>query len=368
MIRASVLCCVAVASCLAVPSVGVRAQDPGLELPPGIDLNYEPAPSSAPGVPAPGSWEPEPVLPPGAVPGETAVPENPLDEVFGSALEAYRGKDYPTARDLWRELTDAGHELSTHNLAVLLWRGQGGPMDQAEAVDLFQTAEDLQVGPSAHALGVIHLRGLGVPRDPAKAMQHFEAGSRLGHGPSTYNLALAHFNGIGVRKDPALGMELMVAAAEGGLTRAEYDLATLLVQGTYGAPDPVQARDWYAKAARGADAYAHYNLGLMLLDGVGGARDIKAGTGHIRTAAEAGVVAAQRQLGFLYAEKGKAADYQAAMGWFLVAAALGDETSKTNATRLRPRLDKASNDKARQWAAKFRPVTLVAEKVPDSAQ
>jgi len=253
------------AACLTLTvAAAARAQDPGMELPPGIDLNLEPVPSSGNG--QPGEWAPVPVIPPGTDTGmpldlppgtetqKTAEPVNPLDEVFGGALEAYRGRDYVTARDLWGELTDAGHELSTHNLAVLLWRGQGGPQDRQEAFDLFHAAEELKVAESAHALGVIHLRGLGVAKNPTIAMQHFEKGSEMGHGPSTYNLAVAHLKGIGVPADPDHGMELMTAAAEGGLTRAQYDLANLLVRGTYGTPNPAAARDWYPQRRLGHQA------------------------------------------------------------------------------------------------------------------
>lgn len=367
------------AAALAMPGAlpALAQQDPGIELPPGIDipgidLNAHPVPPSS--APAGSSWEPVPVLPDGAVPGmPTDLPPgaspgtppgttevNPLDKTFGDAVDAYRGRDYARARDLWGELADAGHELSTHNLAVLLWRGQGGPLDRVEAVKKFQDAEELNVPQSAHALGVINLRGIGLPKNAAEAMRHFEIASRLGHAPSTYNLALAHFQGIGVAKDPALGMELLTAAAEGGLARAQYDLAALLVNGTYGPRDPAAARGWYAKAGKGGDPFAHYNLAVMLEDGIGGPADAKSALEHLRISAEAGVAPAQRQLGYVLASAQKP-DLKAAMGWFLVAAALGDKPAETNAKRLKPRLDAKTLKAAEVWAGKFRPKQLIPE-------
>ena len=352
--RATAVC---LAACLTLTAGGVvRAQDPGMELPPGIDLNLEPAPPS--GNTQPVDWSPMPVLPPGADEPDMAKPVNPLDEVFTGALEAYRGRDYVTARDLWRELTDAGHEISTHNLAVLLWRGQGGPQDRQEAFDLFHDAEELKVAESAHALGVIHLRGLGVEKNPSLAMKHFEKGSELGHGPSTYNLAVAYLKGIGVPVDHDHGMALMSVAAEGGLTQAQYDLANLLVRGTYGQVDKPAARDWYAKAAAGGDPFAHYNLAVMYQDGVGGKADLTKAADHLAQAAGAGVVPAQRQLGYLLASRGGQKDLQDAMGWFLVAASFNDKTSKTNAERLKPRLDAKALKVAQAWARDFQPTPL----------
>lgn len=350
-----------------VGAVAAQGTDPGWELPPGIDLDMKPTP--VPGAPSGGNWEPAPVLPDGAVPGmPTDLPpgvggepqENPLDKTFKSALHAYRGQDYVNARELWGELSDAGHELSIHNLGVLLWRGQGGPRDRALAVEKFQEAEDKNVPQSAHALGVINLYGIGMPRDLAAAMRHFEIGTELDHAPSAYNLALARFQGLGVPKDPAMGMQLMTKAAGLGLTRAQYDLASLLVAGTYGPKDPAKAREWYAKAAKGGDAVAHYNLAVMLQDGVGGPVDMKASLDHLRTSAEAGVAPAQRQLGYVLAS-GPNRDLAAAMGWFIVAAEIGDKTAQTNVQRLKPRLDAKTLKAAEKWARAFRPKTLEPE-------
>jgi outer membrane protein OmpA-like peptidoglycan-associated protein len=72
--------------------------------------------------------------------GSQADDVNPLDRDFAVALEAYRERDYTTARQMWSELSDAGHGISMHNLAVLKWRGQGGPRERAAALELFRNA------------------------------------------------------------------------------------------------------------------------------------------------------------------------------------------------------------------------------------
>ena len=341
------------------------APGPGFELPPGIDLTLPgdagapPARAPAgndPGIEIPGGLDLDVVpLPGGGADGQQAAPENPLDRDFDAALDAYRGTDYAEARAKWRELADAGHELSAHNLAVLVWRGQGGPQDRIEAVALFQEAESRDVPQSAHALGVINLRGIGVVKDTEAAMRHFEAASRLGWAPATYNLALGHFQGIGVPKDPDLGMTLLEAAAEGGLSRAQYDLAGLLYAGTYGAKDPSGARLWFRRAAEGGDPFAAYNLALMMLAGEGGVKDADDARMWLTRSAQAGTVPAQTRLGYVLAASGPDGDKAEALKWFAIAGALGDANALENAKRLRRTLDAKAVAAADAKVAAFRP-------------
>ncbi len=153
---------------------------------------------------------------------------NPFDETFDRAINAYREEDFKAAREIWGELSDAGHGPSTHNVAVLNWWGKGGDRNPARALELFNEAANANVPESLHALGVLHLRGLGVPKDIAAAVGFFQRAADIGHPPALYNMAVAYLEGVGVDKDPPHGRELMEVAAEKGLVRAQYDFAGLL--------------------------------------------------------------------------------------------------------------------------------------------
>lgn len=339
--------CLAVAL-LAASAFSVRALDSGIEIPGGIDLDIinQQAPAGAA--------------------GETL--ENPLDRDFDAALGRYRAHDYSEARTGWAELSDAGHGLSMHNLAVLMWRGQGGEKQPTEALELFRKAgEEQQVPQSLHALGVVYLHGAGVVKDEAEAVRFFEAASARGYAPSTYNLALANFNDIGGVADKDLGMQLMEAAAEGGLVQAQYDLAGLLYRGTYGAVDRVGARGWFERAAAGGDPFAHYNLALMQLSGEGGAVDTGGAYEHLFAAAEMGTVPAQMRLAHMLAtgEHGAARNLEAALMWMRIAAAFGAEGAGKNAERLATALDPDVVKRAKAAAAKFRPRPPVLAAQPD---
>lgn len=304
--------------------------------------------------------------PAGDAPADTV---NPLDKAFLAALEAYREKDYLTARSGWSELSDAGHGISMHNLSVLTWRGQGGPKNQHAALELFHDAGQKDVGPSLHALGVLALRGAVEAPDPAEAVRYFEAASALGHAPSTYNLALANLKGIGGAKDRKLGMELMEAAAEGGLVQAQYDLGTLLYQGTYGPPDKAAARHWFERAALQGDPFGHYNLALMQMAGEGGDKNAGFALINLTSAAEMGAVPAQVRLAHLLVKGGQGikADPETAYVWFSIAGTLGAKGALENAKRLSPRLDSPALSRAKAAISRYRPKMPPEPEQPDSS-
>ncbi len=334
-----VVCALAVAA-----SLPAFAQDAG-----GMDLDIIKD--------VPGGWS-DPNADPNAPP---QTETNPLDRDFKSALDAYYGRDYVAARDKWGELTDAGHGLSMHNLAVLKWRGQGGPRGQSEALELFRDAGENQVPQSLHALGVLSLKGAGVPPDAREAVRFFKAASDLDHPPSMYNLALAHLRGIGGAGDKDLGMKLMTAAAEAGLARAQYDLGTLLYNGTYTDVDKPAARIWFERAAQNGDPFGYYNLALMQFAGEGGATDPDGAAFNLTEAAEMGAVPAQVRLAHHLAtgEGGVRKDPAGAYVWFRIAGAFGAEDALKNAKRIGRTLSETQLKRARQAVAAFRPKSPV---------
>lgn len=317
------------------------AQDIGMEVPPGLDLDG--------------------IMLPVGNDGDTTGPLSPVDEAFDKALAAYRTGDQAEARATWTELSDAGHGLSTHNLAVMVWRGAGGERDPARALALFQEAADMETPPSLHALGVLRLHGIGVESDPEEAIRLFEVASGLGHTVSTYNLAIAHLQGIGGVNDPEAGVVLLEAAAEADLDRAQYDLAGLLYEGRLVPQDHAAARTWFERAAAMGDPFALYNLGLMQLSGEGGPVDRDGGVADIADAAAAGVVPAQVRLAHYLATKSGAStdDKRRALTWFLVAASFNAENAAENAVRLKAALTPNAVAEAEARAATFRPTPIV---------
>ncbi len=314
-----------------------------MQVPPGLDLDELMVPSGLDGI------------------GSTRV--SPVDQAFDVALKAYQDGDHAAARAEWSELADAGHGLSAHNLAVMFWRGTGGERDLTHALVLFQEAAEAETAPSLHALGVLHLFGVGVEADPAEAVRLFETASGLGHTASTYNLAIAHLQGLGGANDPETGVTLLEAAAEADFARAQYDLGGLLYEGRFTLKDQAAARTWFERAAAQGDPFAMFNLGSMQLAGEGGPVEAEAGIAVISEAANAGVVPAQFRLAYHLASKPGAtdSDREAALTWFLIAAAFDADGAVENAERLTATLSENSITKAQNAAKAFRPKSIMRQ-------
>ncbi len=321
------------------PSTPALPQTQALEVPPGIDLD--------------GIMLPE---------GLDGGAPSPVDQAFDEALAAFHAGDLRDARAEWSELSDAGHGLSTHNLAVMTWRGLGGGRDPAHALALFEEAAAAETAASIHALGVLRLHGIGGEQNAAEAVRLFEAASSLGHTAATYNLAVANLQGIGGATDTETGVMLLEAAAEAGLARAQYDLGGLLHAGMHTAQDLAAARFWFGEAAAQGDPFARFNLALMQYAGAGGPALPDEAFAHLRAAASAGVVSAQMHLAQQLATRPGATpeDRGEALKWFLIAAAFEAEGAAENAKRIAEVLPDDLVAHAKTAAEIFRPTSIVA--------
>lgn len=330
-----------IAALLALASLPVDAQDAGLDL----DIMMQEVP---------GTMAPEAEM-------------SPLDKEFLAAIHAYRSGDFEMAHRRWQELSDAGHGLSTFNLAVMSMRGHGVPRDAEKAMTLLEDAASKDVGAAFHALGMMRLADNSV-----EAMRLFRNASDLGHISATYNLALMHLQGIGGEIDHDQGMELLEVAATSGLAQAKYDLATMLVAND-SVDDQVRARRLFEEAAEAGDPFAHYNLALMQLSGRGGDVDKIAAHKNLSTAAELGAIPAQVRLAHLLATgvDGISRDREQAFMWFWIAADFGAEGARENAKRLATKMDPAVVQRAKYSADAYRPMgstgRRVVEKTEDDA-
>ena len=97
---------------------------------------------------------------------------------FEDGMQAYRDKDYGTARLLWLPLAESGHTFAMNNV------------------------------------GMMYKKGYGVPRDYKKAVKYFKKSSDQGFSLASYNLAAMYQSGKGVKKNRKLAFKSMLKAAE----------------------------------------------------------------------------------------------------------------------------------------------------------
>lgn len=108
---------------------------------------------------------------PAARPPTAAIVTSAPESAYDRGVEAYRAKDYATARVQWRKALDADPDntYAMNNLGFLQSRGLGGKRDMASAVKLWTTAARRGNSESALHLGQAYQRGTGVPTSQVEA-------------------------------------------------------------------------------------------------------------------------------------------------------------------------------------------------------
>ena len=166
-----------------------------------------------------------------------------------AAALAERSSPKPTdAISETRRLAEQGDAEAQSDLAYWYLRGEGVPLDYAEAVKWFSKAAE-QGDWDAREMLLFEF-----PQDYAQAAMKWrrEAGEQ-GHAEAQYILATAYRTGSGVPEDYAEAARWYRRAAEQGHAVAQYSLGAAYFDGEGVPQDHVQAYMWLIlAAARGA--------------------------------------------------------------------------------------------------------------------
>ena len=73
--------------------------------------------------------------------------------------------DKALARQWYQRAANGGHTDAMHNLAMLMYGGEGGPIDTLSAARWFRKAAEIGYGPSQFNIANLYERGAGVPQD-----------------------------------------------------------------------------------------------------------------------------------------------------------------------------------------------------------
>jgi TPR repeat protein len=207
--------------------------------------------------------------------------------------------EFARALRLLQPLAERGDPEAQLNLANLLRRGLGVPLDYAAAVTWYRKAAEQGDAAAQNALGALFVSGLGVPQDPAQAFDWYRRAAAQGAPAHQFDLALMYDNGLGVEQDFAQAAHWYAKSAEQGFADAEANLAFLYQQGAGVARDYARAVELYTRAARKGNAKAQNNLGLMYTRGEGVAQDYAAAVAWYRRAAAQGFAKAITNLGVM---------------------------------------------------------------------
>jgi hypothetical protein len=142
------------------------------------------------------------------------------------AKAAYDKGDYDTARKLYRKLTNTGNATAMYYTGLMCAKGQGGPVDNAEALKWFRRSAEEGNRDGQFALGVAYEHGTGIAQDPSEAMKWYQKSAAQGSPGARVNLGALYFGGNGVAQDVVEAQKWFILAGElGQKNRASLDAA-----------------------------------------------------------------------------------------------------------------------------------------------
>lgn len=142
----------------------------------------------------------------------------------------------PEGVSLLRRAANQGLAMAQYRLAKLFERGEGVPVDLAQARQWTERAAAAGNRKAMHDLGVYYARGEGAPLDEASAFRWFRQAAELGVADSQFNLGVLYQQGRGTVANASEALYWFSIAARAGDNDARARVATLEAQV---APDQV---------------------------------------------------------------------------------------------------------------------------------
>lgn len=111
-----------------------------------------------------------------------AAPAQLADGPYNRGVDAYRAKDYESARALWTLEVAKGNPSAENNLGYLLYYGLGGPPDKARAVSLWRRSALAGQPEAQWHLGVAYADGEALGRSAVEAYAWYRCAIANGDG------------------------------------------------------------------------------------------------------------------------------------------------------------------------------------------
>lgn len=142
-------------------------------------------------------------------------------------LQRLSGGQTPEGVSLLRRAANQGLAMAQYRLAKLFERGEGVPVDLAQARQWTERAAAAGNRKAMHDLGVFYARGEGAPLDEASAFRWFRQAAELGVADSQFNLGVLYQQGRGTAANPSEALYWFSIAARAGDNDARARVATL---------------------------------------------------------------------------------------------------------------------------------------------
>ena len=222
-----------------------------------------------------------------------------------------------------------------HFVGLMLFRGDGGTKNYAEAAKWFSRAAGRefkrrkltdQERTSIFMQSLLNHRMVNFNNEDPVDLDSY--GNQC-IASSQYYLGFMYLRGLGVKQDHGESVKWLSKAAEFGHEEAEYLLGLAYSSGLGIGQDFEEAAKWFRKAAGQGNAEAQNALGDACSSGQGIGQDYEEAAEWYRKAAEQGIAAAQKSLGDLYNDgKGVEQDQSEATKWYMKAAKQGNAEAR----------------------------------------
>jgi uncharacterized protein len=259
--------------------------------------------------------------------------KQPIDaqKIFQSGVTSYQEGQYSKALEQFKRAADLNYPLANWAVGLLFAKGQGTPVNLAEANSWYRKAAEQGIAIAQGSLGYNLENGLGINKDETEAVKWYRKAAEQGLAPSQDSLGLMYIRGQGIDKNYGEAMKWFRKAAEKGFASAQSNLGAMYANGHGTSKDETEAVKWYQKAAEQGNAKAQDNLGLMYINGHGIAKSDDEAMKWFRKAAEKGLASAQSNLGAMYATgRGTSKNETEAVKWFQKAAEQGNPKAQYN--------------------------------------
>jgi TPR repeat protein len=160
-------------------------------------------------------------------------------------LDAFERGEWKRSRRLLEEaLQDEPRPAGFYHLGLLYWRGLGGAVDKAAAVDCFQRGAEFGHPGAQTAYGIALRSGVGVAKDDDIALSQFRSAAGGGDREAMVQLA--------TMSEPDDARRWLMRASELGYAPAMTHLSDFVMK-----RDPIEALSWlYAAVTLSADDLA----------------------------------------------------------------------------------------------------------------
>jgi uncharacterized protein len=288
-------------------------------------------------------------------------------------LDAYKRKDYKTARRLWVALAEQGDVEARLLLDII------NPQSSKYRFEWSRLSAKQGNAEAQLLLGLIYHNGLGVLQDNKEAAKWYRLAAEQGKSEAKKQLnILIKQNDSNKTSESQLlqqglkavknkkyhkALEIIKPLAEKlklSVENRNADVQLLLgILYNHGGGIPQDYKEavkWYRLAAEQGNALAQSNLGLMYGKGQGVPQDYKEAVKWFRLSAEQGNALAQSNLGLMYTEGQRVLqDYALAHMWFNLCGSSGDKDCIKNRNIIEKKMSKSQIEEAQRMARNWKP-------------